>query len=84
MNEDDADSGPRASWGLQSNPPSTQVSLVFHHLAILLLFILLAAASFPAYILLIKSAASKVLFTIHDCILISMLVPILEVNVSLE
>jgi len=25
--EDDADSGPRASWGLPSNPPSTQASL---------------------------------------------------------
>lgn len=26
-NEDDADSGPRASWGLPSNPPSTQVDV---------------------------------------------------------
>jgi len=25
--EDDADSGPRASWGLPSNPPSTQVDV---------------------------------------------------------
>lgn len=27
MNDDDADSASRASWGLQSNPPSTQASL---------------------------------------------------------
>lgn len=26
-NEDDADLGPRASWGIQSNPPSTQVDI---------------------------------------------------------
>lgn len=25
VHEDEADSGARASWGLQSNPPSTQV-----------------------------------------------------------
>ena len=54
---------------------------MFRHLANSLLFILLAAASYPVYIVLEKYAGSKVLFTIHECILTRMLVPILEVNV---